>query len=95
VARATASAPGATEPSGPRGPSTAKAASAPASRMRRTMARTPAAPPREVEPRTMSIPRRGSAQACSAPSRDKLTMASVRRRRAQRSSASCWPCQKA
>ncbi len=90
----TTSAPGLALYAGPRGPSTANAASDPA-RTARTMPRKPRAPPLVDEPRTTRSPRRRITLACSSPSRDRLTsvVSGVLRRAA--TSAICCPCQKA
>lgn len=94
-ARAAAIAPGATWKRGPRGPSTAKAASSVPFRKRRTIARSPRAPCFDEDPRSTRRPTMRSARDCSSPSFERLTSATVGRRRRQARSANCSPWKKA
>jgi hypothetical protein len=86
--------PGFATPRGPRGPSTANAASHPR-RSRWTTARSPSRPPRELDPRSTPTPKTRSAPASTSPSVDRLTSATVRRRNRCASSGIICPCQRA
>jgi hypothetical protein len=90
---AAAAAPGRTSCKGPRGPSTANAASAPA-RSSRTIPNSPELAPRELLPLTTVIPSERITPAWRVPSADQLTRTAVGPLRRHPSSAICVPCQK-
>ena len=79
---------------GPLGPSTAIATSHPRS-MLRSSPRMPPTAPRDVDPRAARTPNHLIAQHKSSPSPDRLTSATVPRRRRCASSSTICPCQSA
>lgn len=76
--RAAVMTPGCTTWRGPRGPSGVKAASNP-DRIRRTISRSPADPPRVLLPRAVEKPKRAMVRLMNSPSRCSLMRMAIRR----------------